>query len=51
MDSLRTACSHSGGLYTQGKYSSKQDDWELYSRDVFAVPMADRPSGELVLFQ
>ena len=24
MDSLRTACSHSGGLYTQGKYSSKR---------------------------
>ena len=51
MDSLRTACLHSGGLYTQRKYSSKQDDWERYSRDVFAVPMANGPSGGLVLVQ
>ena len=51
MGSLRTACSHSRGLYTQGKYSSKQDDWKCYSRDVFAVPMANMPSGGLVLDQ
>ena len=51
MDSLRTVCLHSRGLYIQGKYSSKQDDWERYSRDVFAVPMANMPSRGLVLDQ
>jgi len=51
MDSLRTVCSHSGGLYTQRKCSSKQDYRETYSRDISAVPMAKGACRGRVLFQ